>query len=130
MMDEHPNVKVVKRLYDAFERGDIPAVLAQLSENVVWTMPGTDASPVSGVFRGRDGVNGFFSKVIEHFDIDGFAPGQTFADGDTVVVLGTERAAPKGRPPAPIDWVHVFTVRDGLITDFREYFDTAEFERR
>jgi ketosteroid isomerase-like protein len=130
MMQDHANIKVVRRLYDGFEQGDIPAVLAQLSENIVWTMPGTDASPVSGVFRGRDGVNGFFSKIIEHFDIDGFAPGRFFADGDTVVVLGTERAAPKGRPLAPIDWVHVFTIRDGLIAEFREYFDTAEFERR
>jgi ketosteroid isomerase-like protein len=129
-MQEHSNFKVVKRLYDAFERGDIPGVLAQLSEDIVWRMPGTDASPVSGVFRGRDGVNSFFMKVIEQFDIDGFAPGQFFADGDTVVVLGTERAAPKGRPLAPTDWVHVFTIRDGLITEFREHFDTAEFERR
>lgn len=129
-MGEQENLAVVRRLYSGFEQGDIPGVLAQLSEDVVWTIPGTDASPVSGVFHGRDGVNEFFSKVLATFDIDGFAPGQFFADGDTVVVLGTEMAAPKGRPLAATDWVHVFKVRDGHIVEFREYFDTAEFERR
>ena len=63
-------------------------------------------------------------------DYEGFAatPAQYVADGDTVVSLGryTGTHAASGAPlNAP--FVHAWTVRDGKISTFQQYTDTAQF---
>ena len=35
-MTEHENVEVVRELYVAFGRGDVPAILDGLTDDVVW----------------------------------------------------------------------------------------------
>jgi len=50
-------------------------------------------------------------------------------DRDTVVVLGHERCLVRaaGRV-VEANWAQIFTLRDGLICEFREYSDTAAWE--
>jgi ketosteroid isomerase-like protein len=55
------NVQVIRNAYEAFERGDIPAVIALLDENVEWEV--TDVLPQGGAFRGRDGAGEFFQGL-------------------------------------------------------------------
>ena len=55
-----------------------------------------------------------------------FEPREFIAQGDQVVVIGSERARVKatGRV-VDTDWVMVFTIRDGKVVRFRDYYDTA-----
>jgi ketosteroid isomerase-like protein len=52
---EHPNVGLIRKVYDALVNGNYLAALTELfREDVVWYLPGTH--PLSGEHRGRDAV--------------------------------------------------------------------------
>jgi ketosteroid isomerase-like protein len=126
-MAEQENVKTVQEAYAAFGRGDIPALLDLLSEDVSWLMPGpADIIPFAGRYEGREGVGRFFAALDGAEAVERFEPGEFVAQGDKVVVLGhyTGRIRANGQAD-DIEFVHVFTVRDGKITDYRQYNDTA-----
>jgi ketosteroid isomerase-like protein len=52
MGDDHPNALAYRRTADAFRSGDLDAVAALISENVVWHVPGSH--PMAGEINGRD----------------------------------------------------------------------------
>src|SRR5665213_405863 len=122
-MGTQENVQVVKDGYAAFMRGDVPGLLALLAEDVEWHIPGAGL-PLAGTYRGHDGVANFFQKLVQDVDILDFQPREFVAEGNRVLVTGSERAKVKatGRT-AEIDWVMSFTVRNGKIISFREYTD-------
>ena len=127
MSNEQGNVQIVQRGYAAFGRGDIPAVLEMLTEDVEWVGAGSaEVLPWAGQRRGREQVGQFFQALGGTLEFETFEPQQFIAQGDTVVVLGTERVRvrPSGRI-VDTDWVMVFTLRDGKIARFRDYHDTA-----
>ena len=47
-MSEQTNVEVVHQAYAAFGRGDIPAVLSALTDDVEWTLQGPPVIPWAG----------------------------------------------------------------------------------
>jgi uncharacterized protein len=113
------NAALIKSAYDAFSRGDIPGAMAAFSEDIVWHVPGR--GPLSHDYRGHAEVLGFFGHFMElsrgtfRLQVD-----QVLADGDRVVVLCTESAQRGGRTwTAP--QIHVWTVKNGKATVFREY---------
>jgi ketosteroid isomerase-like protein len=57
------NAALVRRLYEAFEKGDGPGVAALLAEDAAWHVPGR--SPVSGTFAPRGSVLSFFGLLRE-----------------------------------------------------------------
>jgi ketosteroid isomerase-like protein len=125
-MSEQDNLQIVKDAYAAFKRGDIPAILNTLSDDVVWFLPGqTSLVPVAGERHGREQVGQFFSALDESQEVKEFEPQEFIAQGEKVVVLGQYRWRVKstGREFSS-DWVHVFTVRDGKVAGFKEYYDT------
>jgi len=125
-MSDQQNLRIVQDGYRAFQRGDIPAFLGLLSEDVEWDIPGAKDVPYAGLRHGRDQVAQFLKILGETDEIQHFEPQQFFADGELVVVLGHYRARVKatGRI-AENDWVHVFRVRNGQLSNFREFYDTA-----
>ena len=48
------NREAVQAMYDAFARGDLPAVLGGLDAQVEWIEP--EGAPYGGTFRGPDAV--------------------------------------------------------------------------
>jgi uncharacterized protein len=120
------SIDLVRSVYAAFGRADLPAVLAALAEDVDWRYCGPAAAPYSGRFRGREGAKRFFETYLAAFALTSFEPQRFLADGETVVVLGRESGsvAATGRSAA-YDWVHVFVVRDGKVAEFREYPDAT-----
>ena len=60
---EHPNATRMRRTVNAFMSGDITALLGEFAEDVVWYAPGDP--PVSGTFRGREGIMRFLSGLNE-----------------------------------------------------------------
>jgi ketosteroid isomerase-like protein len=127
-MDETRNTKLVQDAYAAFGRGDIPALLALLDPGVEWTAIVGSRIPTSGTRHGRDGVKEFFQQLGASIDFERFEPREFIAQGDKVVTLGhyTRRSKATGRS-FDSDWVMVFTVRNGLLTRFMEFADSAGF---
>ena len=83
--------------------------------------------PTAGVRRGREQVAEFFKALDQVFEIQRFEPKQFIAQGEQVVVLGDDTAKVKVTGKVLTEeWAHAFTIRDGKITAFREYIDTAE----
>jgi len=123
-MGAQENTQLVKEAYMAFARGDMAALLGLMSEDVVWRSPGTDM-PLSGTYKGRSGVANFFEKLAGTAEMLSFEPQEFIAEGDRVVVTGNERVRIKSTNRIlEQDWVMLFTVRDGRIAAFAEYYDT------
>ena len=57
------NAEVVRETYEAVGRGDIPALLNLLTDDVQWTFQGPPTIPFAGTRRGHEGVAEFFSLV-------------------------------------------------------------------
>jgi ketosteroid isomerase-like protein len=120
------NTQTLREGYDAFARGDIPAVLAIFDQEIAWHIPGR--SPLSGDYRGHEGVVGFFTRCHElsagtlRVQAD-----EIIADGDRVVVLATVSAERNGRSWSSPE-VHVWRVQDGRAVEFREFQADQEAE--
>ena len=125
-MSEQQNLEIVKRGYEAFGRGDIQALLDLFADDIEWSSPGPPELPTAGTRRGRQQVAEFFQGVDQIFEIQQFEPKTFLAQGDLVVVLGTDTARIKATGKVVTDdWAHAFTVRDGKIVKMREYIDTS-----
>lgn len=125
-MSDQDNLKTVQSIFEAFGRGDVPAVIGALAEDVRWTVPGPPTVPHFGERRGHQGALEFFAKLGEAVEFTEFEAREYVAQGDDVVVLGGERGRVRatGREFAQ-EWALVFTLRGGKVTRFRGYEDTA-----
>ena len=125
-MNEQENAETVREAYNNFKTGNIQGLIDQMSDNVAWELPEIGGVPFAGKRTGRDGVKEFFATLAQAQDVIEFEPIESLAQGDKVVSLGHYkwRVKETGREYAS-NFVHVFTVRNGKITGFREHFDTA-----
>jgi uncharacterized protein len=110
---------LIRSAYDAFSRGDVQGAIAAFAEDIYWHVPGR--GPLSRDYHGRAEVLDFFGRFMElsggtfQLQVD-----DVLAKGDRVVVLCTESARRGGRSWSSTQ-VHVWTVKDGKATVFREY---------
>ena len=65
-MDVHPNATLVYRLYEAFDRRDLPAITAPIADDAVWHVPGS--TPISGGHRGHAAIFEYFRLLGELSD--------------------------------------------------------------
>ena len=126
-MNEQENIQIVQDLYAAFGRGDMTAVLGQLSEDVDWHFVANQADiPFAGCHKGHQAMLNFFSVVAQTTDIYEFGPHEVISATDRVIALGHERVGVKSTGRIfESDWVHLFTVREGKIVRVQEFYDTA-----
>ncbi len=125
-MGEQDNTNLVQQAYGNFQRGDIPGVLGLLSEDVEWETPETEEMPFASMYRGVEEVGQFFSTLDEVQEVLQFEPTEFVAQNDKVVALGHYAWLVKATGKEfHSDFAHVFTVRDGKVTRFQEYTDTA-----
>jgi uncharacterized protein len=124
------NIQIVQDCYNKFADGDIEGILANCSEDVDWDTPEIENASFGGRRQGHAGVSEFFAGMSAEEEVTKFEPREFIAQGDRVVALGTYAATVKetGRDYES-DWVHVFTVRDGKIASFQEFFDNAAATR-
>jgi ketosteroid isomerase-like protein len=117
-----PPVEVVSDLYAAFGRGDIPAILAMIDEDIDWRAP--ENLPHGGSFLGREAVGHFFRGIGEHWedlrlDLEGIVSG-----GDRVIALARIHGRLRATgDEARYSSAHAWTVRDGVPVRFAEYVD-------
>ena len=124
---EERNVGIVKRLYDAYKRHNISSVLDMFTYDAILHGPApAGVLPWCGVHKGRRGAAEFFKALGESLEPRQFELWDFIAQGNKVVVLGYQKgqAKPTGRP-YEIEFVHLWSVRDGKFTEFRVFNDTA-----
>ena len=125
------HVPLLQSLYRAFERGDVPAVLAMFDESIEWReAEGNPYMPSGEAWIGPQTVlESLFARLAEEWD--GFAVHPaTFHDaGDTVVVEGryTGTYGPSGER-LDAQMCHVWRFRGGKIASFQQYVDTAQLQ--
>lgn len=125
------NVSLLKSLYDAFGRGDIPAVLGGMSPGIEWYEAESNPYMPSGKpWVGPDAVlNNLFVKLGAEWD--GFAvhPKSFHDAGNSVIVearyTGKYKATGKSMDTQVC---HVWDVKDGKVTRFQQYVDTAKLQ--
>ncbi len=122
-MGAQDNAKIVREMYAAFGRGDTAAILARLTDDVDWNVPGQ--IPFGGRRSGKRAVEEFFAQVAELVDFEQFDARHYIAQNDKVVVLGDERFRVR-RTGARVEqqWAHVYTFRDGKVASAQLIEDT------
>ena len=126
-MQEAQNTKVVQDAYAAFGRSDIPTLLTYLADDIVWAgvYGAAPHVPTSGERRGKAAVAEFFKLVAEHVQFNQFEPKEFVASGDKVVALGHYAATTSVKKAFESDFAMVFTLRNGKVSHFQEFCDSA-----
>ena len=121
------SLQVFKGAYEAFTRGDVPAALCALAEDVEWYE--AEGMPYGGLHRGSEAVaRKVFGPLIVDIPAFAVAPEEFIQSGDTVAVVARYTGSGKEtgrRLDRPV--VHIWDVRDDKIGRFRQFADTAKF---
>jgi ketosteroid isomerase-like protein len=122
------NIEIVRGLYEAFARGDGPAVLAKMDAGIVWNeaenFPYADRNPYVGPTAVAEGV---FFRLATEWDKFEAVPDEFLDAGDSIVALGHYKATYKATGSAlHAQFAHIWRLRDGKITSFQQYTDTAQ----
>jgi ketosteroid isomerase-like protein len=122
------NAAIIRKAYEDFAQGNIPAVFAAFDASITWHVPGH--SPLSGDYTGHDQIGGFFQRTMElsgsAFRIDVH---NVLAKDNLVVALVTTNAQRNGLS-ASFPEVHVWRMKDGKAAEFCEYQGDEQREDR
>jgi uncharacterized protein len=110
---------------DALVAGDVERIADSFSEHATWWLHGS--LPLAGIRRGRQaildfltGAGGLYAPGTQRFEF-----GEIIAEGDRAVlewqVKGTSSATGLAYDN---EYCGVFVIRDGRITEVREYLDS------
>ena len=127
-MSADVNVKTIQSMYDAFGRGDIESVLADVTDDVDWAAEANGSgAPWYGPHHGPAGVAAFFAAFGSTMEIEEFVP-LTFAATDDEVLTVVRCVAHNRDTGTRIahHLHHYFRFRDGKVEYYRGSEDTAE----
>ncbi len=129
-MSADANIKTITRIYEAFGRGDVAAILDDVTDDVDWAAEAASAAaPWYGARHGKDAVTEFFAAFGSAMEVDEFTP-VSFAANDTdvlTVVRFRARSRSTGKA-AEMNLHHFFKFRDGKVAYYRGTEDTAQTE--
>lgn len=116
----HFNEQLLRMGYEAYERGDVEAVMGLFADDIKWHSPGRN--PVSGDYKGKDELLAFFGKKME-------LSGGTFRERVEDVLANDNQAiglvtflAERGAKTLQMRTVHVVQVQEGKVSEFWEYY--------
>jgi ketosteroid isomerase-like protein len=125
------NASLIRSLYEAFARGDVPVVLQAMDPAIVWNeaenFPYADKNP----YVGPDAVlQGVFMRLATEWDGFRVDLEEVHGAGDVVVATGRYGGAHKktGTAMRP-QFAHVWKLRGGKIVSFQQYTDTLQASR-
>jgi len=123
------NLESVRGVYDAFAKGDVPAVLGFLDTGVAWTE--AEGYPYGGTYNGPDAVlSGVFMRLGSEWDGFSAIPEEFIDAGDTIVVLGQYSGSYKATGKSfKANFAHVWKISEGKAVRFVQYVDTLLVQR-
>ena len=121
------NVDLLRRVYDAFARGDIGSVLGVMTDDIQFVVAENSLFYRGTPYVGKQEIEEkLFARVGAEWDGYWIEVERLHDAGEVVVVQlryrGTYKAT--GRTMAA-QGVHIWTVRDGKLAKLEEYVDTA-----
>jgi ketosteroid isomerase-like protein len=117
---------LVRHGYEAWNRGDVEAVLEFLDPEIRWE--GYTHIPESGTLIGRDQVRSWLERFLEAWEVLDIEVTDLTEKGDQVIALVRFHARGKGsgvEVEGGVD-AHIWTVRDGRAVAVRLYQGTHE----
>lgn len=123
------NATIIRGIYEALARGDVPAVLGALHDRIEWNEAEHFTYWPGGAFTGPQAVvDGVFARIaqdLQDFRID---VRRIVAAGDTVLVEARYRGSAKATGKSfDAQVAHVWDLRDGKAVRFQQYTDTWQF---
>ena len=128
-MGAEDNIKTVKRIYEAFGRGDVGTILDCVTDDVDWASEAASGSaPWWGVRHGKDATTGFFESLGATMATEEFTPiaYATTDDGDVLTVVRFRTRAIATGKTAAMDLHHYFRFTEGKISYYRGTEDTEQ----
>ena len=128
-MSIQENVQTVKDFLAAMGGGNKQDLLALVAEDIEWIIPGEDW-PLAGTHRGHAGLTDLLQKASEEVETSFPEPPEFVAQGGRVLMVGFATGSIKATNRSFEDnFVFAITVRDGKVTNIREYIDTQALAR-
>lgn len=128
-MSIEENIQIAKDFFAAIGGGDRDALLALAAEDIEWIIPG-EGWPLAGTHRGHAGLAHLLQKASTEMEISSPEPPEFVAQGDRVLVVGVATGKVKATNRTFEDYfVFAITVRNGKLTNIREYVDTQALAR-
>ena len=123
------NAAIVKAIYEAMARGDVPAVLGAFDPEIEWYEAEGNPLEDGNPYRGGGAVaSGVFKRLIDRVDRFSATPANVIDGGDTVVVEGRYRGQVKGSDrQVDSQFAHVWHLRNGKVVRFQQYTDTKQW---
>jgi hypothetical protein len=123
------SVEVIRGIYEAFDRGDMPQVLGQMEQGIEWSEAENfiyaDRNPYVGPQAILEGVFMRLGTEWENFRV---TPEEWLDAGHRVVVLGTYSGAHRATgKTVRAQFAHIWGVREGRVVRFQQYTDTKQF---
>jgi len=127
-MSIQENIQVVKDFFAAMGGGDRQGLLALCAEDFEWIIPG-EGWPLAGTHRGHAGLADVLQKASAELET-AMEPPEFVAQDDRVLVVGFATGKVKATNRTFEDhFVFAITVRNGKLTNIREYVDTQALAR-
>ena len=125
-MSSDDNVKTIQSVYEAFQRGDVAAIVESVTDDVDWATEGAgNVAPWWGERHGPSAVGEFFQAFGSAMEVEEFTPLVMTGTGDDVLTLVRFRAKSRATgKSAAMNLHHHFVVRDGKIARYRGSEDT------
>jgi ketosteroid isomerase-like protein len=123
-----PKIEAVQRVYEAYGRGDVEGVLAEVADDVDWAAEAASTSvPWYGSHPGKGEVPRFFQEIGSNIEVTEFTP-LSFTSNETDVIVAvwwayTVKATGKR---AAMHMQHWWRFADGKIAFFRGSEDTEQ----
>ena len=125
-MSEHVNT--VKRLYEAFGRGDIATILANVSDQTEWGFNVAKSDvPWHATFKGKASLPGFF-QAFGQVELAKFEPRAFLTNDDQVATLiHIEYTVRKTGRKVVQDQIHLWRFdASGKVAAMQHFEDTAQ----
>ena|SRR5690242_10168607 len=119
------NKQVAAELFERFSAGDIPGVLALMTDDVTWRIPGKpELSPAAGVYE-KERIGRLFRRMLSALE-NGLKMRVTgsVAEGDQVAAEVESSGDLKNGRQYRQQYHFAITLREGKIAAVREYLDT------
>jgi ketosteroid isomerase-like protein len=117
------NLERLKRLYGAFAKGDVAAVLGAMDDRIEWREP--ESLPYEDQVGPQAVAENIFARVLQDVNEFSVTP-QEFIDGDEAIACTGTYSGRGARTGLSFNtpFVHVWKFRNGKIVYFRTYTDT------
>lgn len=124
---EQSNSVVLRQVFEAFAKGDIPTVLGAMDANIVWEEPDAPGHPWGGTTRGPNGVlNGVFMPIGGNFEQFEVKADELIDYGNRVFAVGHVDAKARATGKTFVmPFVFIVSFEDNKITRFQVYENAA-----